>query len=360
MIKYFSVFLISLTTILISPVLAMDDREELAHSVPLTWRFLEEGEMVEIIAPAAAPMSDAQAVVAREFVGVRGFKAYIAEGAFNKEEAPYGYYANTHKARAELFIRALQGEALVLWAIRGGFGCQEIVDSLEETSFERPSLPPKALIGFSDVTALHLLFATWRWPSLHGPVVGLGKELFPVTKSGVNKEASLTVVTEILKGNIRELSHTFEVIHPGEGGSELIEGSVLGGNLSIVESHNGTRTALCGAGKFIFLEDTAEDPKRLNRRLLALRRAGVFKGAKAIVFGHMPLTGHEESIEMTKDFVRGFVREFLLPRLNIPVIYSPRFGHGAHNDIMPFGTKAWLTVDGPTAMLRVTVNESAY
>lgn len=362
--KYIFVFLISLTTLNIIPVFAMHDPDgsELSRSsLVRTWKFLEAGDKIEIIAPAAAPLSEAQVVTAQEIITASGLKAYIAEGAFNKEEAPYGYYANTHKARAEYFIRALLGESPALWALRGGFGCQEIIDYLETTGFKLPSLPPKVLIGFSDVTALHLLFATWKWPSLHGPVVGLGKELFPVTKSGVNKEASLTIIPEILKGHIRELCHTFEVLHSGEGlSSEPIEGSVLGGNLSLVGSQNGTPTALCGAGKFVFLEDTAEDAKRLNRRLLDLLRAGVFKGAKAIIFGHMPITGHEDSPEMTKDVVKLFVREFLLRRMNVPVIYSRHFGHGGDNDVMPFGTKAWLTIDGSIATLRVTVNESAY
>ncbi|MBI2707368.1 MAG: LD-carboxypeptidase [Proteobacteria bacterium] len=364
MIKYAFIFL-SFLVLVTNPGIAMDTQmqpEEAPKRIthPSTWSFLKEGDPVEVIMPAAGPLSPEHVPAALEFIRKQGLKAFIAEDTLNQKAAPFGYYSHSHKARAVAFIKALLSDFPALWALRGGFGCHEVLDYLEHSDVS--ALPRKKMfLGFSDFTAIHLWLATQQCPSLHGPVAGLGRELVEITKSQVNKEVSLGDVIKILKGKIPELEHKFDVIHLGKGPSlEAIEGSVLGGNLSIIENHNGTPTALRGRGRFVLLEDTLEDPTRFIRRLLGLLRVGVFDEAKGILFGHMPLRGYEDSTEGTKEIIRSFVTEFLVPRSNIPVLYSPRFGHGPYNDVMPFGTKARLTLEGPTATLRVKVNESAY
>jgi muramoyltetrapeptide carboxypeptidase LdcA involved in peptidoglycan recycling len=192
-------------------------------------------------------------------------------------------------------------------------------------------------------------------------VIGLGEELFPVTQVNVNRSAKLSPVFSILKGEISELEYTFSVIHPGPVTLEMpILASVMGGNLSIIENHKGTPTALQGKGHFVFFEDTSEDAKRFSRRLVGLVHAGVFDEAKGIIFGNNPITGFEGSSQTIEE-INYFIQNFLLPRnVNIPVVYSPRFGHGEYNDVMPLGTTASLNIHGELATLKVSVRESAY
>ena len=211
----------------------------------------------------------------------------------------------------------------------------EVVEQFERSAVSPPK-HPKLIIGFSDITALHLLVATWGWPSLHGPVIGLGEELLPETQVNVNKNAKLSSVFSILKGEKRELEYTFQLINTGPPNLKMpILGSVMGGNLSIIENHRGTPTALQGKGRFVFLEDTSEDPKRFSRRLVGLVNAGVFNEAKGIIFSDNPITGFEGSSQTIKEIIH-FIQTFLLPRaIDIPVVYSPRFGHGEFNDVMP-------------------------
>jgi muramoyltetrapeptide carboxypeptidase len=334
------------------------------HKIALTsptWEFLKEGDTIEIIAPSAASLTPNHEQEVKKFINQHGLKASFLEGTFNKESSRYGYYANSDEERAQCFVKALQSNSKVLWAFLGGFGAAEIVAILEQSAFLPPK-SPKLLIGFSDITALHLLAATWGWPSLHGPVAGLGKELYHEIREEENSEAELGTILKILKGEIRQLEYTFEVIHPGSNSMEApILGSVMGGNLSIIENHSGTRTALKGKDRFVFFEDTPEDGKRLNRRLVHLMRAGVFDEAKAIIVGGNSIEGFEGSPQATKDVMDNFVKDFLLPRkIDIPVIYSSRFGHGVYNDVMPLGTLASLRIQRESAILKVSVNESAY
>jgi muramoyltetrapeptide carboxypeptidase len=326
-----------------------------------TWEFLQEGDGVEIIAPSGAPLTPGHVDAIKLLITNHGLQPVLPEGAIDKAASRHGYYANSDKERTRYFIEALQGPSKALWALRGGFGAIEVVEQFECSAVPPPE-HPKLIIGFSDTTALHLLLATWEWPSLHGPVIGLGKELFPETQVNVNNSTALSSVFSILKGGVTELEHTFNVIHPGHQTLEMpILGSVMGGNLSIIESHKGTPTALQGKDRFVFLEDTSEDPKRLFRRLLGLMRAGVFDEAKGIIFGNNPITGFEDSSQKTIDEINYFIQNFLLPRkIDIPVVYSPRFGHGEFNDVMPLGTIASLNILGELATLKVSVNESAY
>lgn len=325
-----------------------------------TWKILKGGDSVEIIAPSGAPLTPGHIEAIKSLITGHGLQPVLPEGAIDPEASRHNYYANSDENRTKYLINALQGPSKALWALRGGFGAAEVVYEFELSAVKSPEFP-KLIIGFSDTTALHLLAATWGWPSLHGPVIGLGEELYPVTQSNVNKNAKLSPVFSILKGEVSELEHTFNVIHPGSPTLEMpILGSVMGGNLSIIESYKGTPTALQGKGRFVFLEDTSEDPKRLSRRFVDLVRAGVFDEAKGIIFGNIPITGFEGSSQ-TIDEINHFIQSFLLPRnINIPVVYSPRFGHGEFNDVMPLGTTASLNILGEQAILRVSVNESAY
>jgi muramoyltetrapeptide carboxypeptidase len=362
MCKQIITLMISTLVWTISPAFAMENQEHQGSTRKVsTWNFLKSQDKIEIIAPAAAPLSTEQVEVAQSLIRLHGLKPYLPEGAIDKENSLYGYYANSTKKRTHHFKEALLGDSKALWFLRGGFGCEGVVEELEDSLFVPPH-QPKSIIGFSDATALHLLAATWKWPSLHAPVVGLGQELFSVTKSEVNKQANLFSVINVLKGDVKQLEHTFDVISPGDTPTEApILGSVMGGNLSILENHKGTSTALQGKDRFVFFEDTAEDGKRLNRRLVGLARAHVFDEAKGIIIGNLPLIGHETVPEETKKIIKHFITESLLPKdINIPVVYSSRFGHGAYNDVMPLGTTAYLTIGEKKAILKVSVNESAY
>ncbi len=332
------------------PVFAMDeDRGAKGLPSSKTWEFLKPGETIDVIAPAAAATDD-QLKVGSELISELKYIANLP-----KIDAPSslaGYYANSHKVRATQFKAALEGPGKALWAVRGGFG------SIETISWLGKYTPPRAvkpIVGFSDITSFHLLAATWNWPSLFGPVLSLGEEA--KSAPAINKGASLTSVVNCLSGEKTELKYTFDVWQKASA-EDPIKGSILGGNLSIIEAHKGTPTALKGKNRFVFLEDTSEDVKRLSRRLTGLLQAGVFDEAKGVLIGDMPITGATLS---TEKFIQSFFADVKeLTDIDIPVLYSPRFGHGHHNDVLPFGTEAQMEVGDDKATLTVKVNKSAY
>jgi muramoyltetrapeptide carboxypeptidase LdcA involved in peptidoglycan recycling len=64
-----------------------------------------------------------------------------------------------------------------------------------------------------------------------------------------------------------------------------ITAELVGGNLTVLASLIGTPYAQPAAGKILFLEDIAEQPYRLDRKVNQLHQSGLLDGALAIVLG---------------------------------------------------------------------------
>ncbi len=332
-----------------------EDKEEAQQPITRpsrqTWDFLKPGDQIEVLAPAAAPTQE-ELKKAEKIISEYGYTCLLPKT--NQEESLSKYYANPFKTAGEEFKNSLTTGGNALWAIRGGFGSLETICAFLKKSNFLPSFSPKLIIGFSDITSFHLLVATRGWPSLHAPVLAYGVE---ISSKLTNKYASFKPVFDCLSGKTTELEYTFECLHDSSWSFlDPLEGSVLGGNISIIETHKGTDIALDGTDKFVFLEDRPEDKTRLHRRLTGLAYAKIFDKAKAILVGNMPIKEQNET--ETKNFLRGFSKELEeVFDVKIPLLYCPRFGHGDYNDVMPFGTSALLKVGKETATLFVKVNE---
>ncbi|MBN8532191.1 MAG: LD-carboxypeptidase [Alphaproteobacteria bacterium] len=131
------------------------------------WKALSEGSIIDIIAPGYGTTQ----TVARAFARALeewGWKARFPKGMFGKDLL----CAAPDEVRAKHLEAALHAEdSDAVWALRGGYGCTRLLPYLAK--MKKPKRV-KPLIGFSDLTALHLhLNQRWGWPSLHAPV-GLG------------------------------------------------------------------------------------------------------------------------------------------------------------------------------------------
>ncbi|MBS0185096.1 MAG: LD-carboxypeptidase [Proteobacteria bacterium] len=325
-----------------------------------TWDFLKSGDSLEIIFPGKAPCSQAHVLKAKEIVEASGLKVIYDPKALQPQNSAFEYYSNDVNARVKNLISALEGPSSVLWAFRGGFGCVEVIERLESMGYIPPQKSPKLLIGSSDITHLHALVAKWGWMSFHAPVMGVTSDTYEMTSIKANRLARLQDVVDVFLGKKKALEYEFDLIYapPSFKKEKTLFGSVVGGNATLVKETLGTPTSLDTSNRFVFLEDAREDPKRLNRVLVSLLRGGIFDSAKAILFGSLPIENAEDEREASLASTRLFVTDHLIPHgLSVPVLYSPRFGHGEYNDVMPFGTKASLKLEGEKGFLTVTVNQ---
>jgi muramoyltetrapeptide carboxypeptidase len=218
------------------------------------------------------------------------------------------------------------GVAAVFCA-RGGYGVHRMVDLLDWDTLAEAG--PKALVGFSDVTAMHQAFAMRLGAStIHGPVV---------TSLGSGDDASREHLRRLLfAGTVPPLTpEPVEVLVPGRA-----DGVLVGGNVALLAAGTGTSTYLPAAGSIAVLEDVDEEPYRLDRMVTHLLRSGWFEGVRGIALGRFTRCGEQAE-------VRALLEERLTP-LGVPMLWGVPVGHEDPNLAFPLGLPAVLDADAGT------------
>ena len=259
-----------------------------------------------------------------------GFEPVIAAGVFDKAR----YLAGPDEARVAGVRWALGQPGLeVVWAARGGYGGARLL----------PDLAPEAiaavspwLVGFSDVTALHGLWARAGFCSIHGA---------NITTLDMWTSEARDELFGLLTGEIREQHFEGESVAAGQA-----EGTLLGGNLTVLGSLAGTGYLPSFDGAILLIEDIGERPYRLDRTLTQLLQSGALQGLRGVVIGQ--LTRCDAPGEAAYGPV-DVIADILGP-LGIPVASGFPFGHEEGARAVVLGATAQLDERG---MLTVRTGE---
>ncbi len=132
---------------------------------PIRPRRLSRGQTVGLVAPSSAPNEPESIRFAIETLESLGFRVRPGAHLFDRD----GYLAGAdHLRAADLNAMFADDRIDAVWCVRGGYGASRILPLLD---YERMRRSPKALIGFSDITALHMALHTQAGlVSFHGPV----------------------------------------------------------------------------------------------------------------------------------------------------------------------------------------------
>jgi muramoyltetrapeptide carboxypeptidase len=301
----------------------------------MSFRALRPGDLIGVIAPAGPVKPEALAQVEPLYARL-GYRARLYPGC----RADIGYLAGDDATRlADLHDALADDEVAALHCLRGGYGTMRLLDGID-TALVRAR--PKLLIGYSDITALHALWALHELPSLHAPMpasdlIRPGREddvqaLFSLLRRGLVKG-------DVLAPALDPAARTAGLHAPGRA-----EGTLIGGNLSLVAALLGTRWAWQAQGAILFLEDVNEDLYRVDRMLTQLRLAGVLDAVAGIVLGSFT-----ESASPTP-----LLRAMLVPlclRQGKPLLAGWPTGHGTPNRPLPVGVRVALDADAGTLTL---------
>lgn len=321
------------------------------------WKALEPDSKVYCIAPANS-VNPEERNLAKDHLAKFRLRAVWSDEAFTKKDPLCPQRAMTPLAAFEDLMCALRDSTVdAIWAFRGGRLSLELWPFLDAIpSEELAALPRKPIIGFSDITSLHLWFNARGFPTIHGPLALFGKD----AKRGVNGETSLAPTVDILMGKTDTL--TYQGLVPlNESASSMttsISGTLVGGNLSSLDYFKSTY----GKGPLptapnIFAIETCEDlgdATRAGSILAALGMGDFFTNTRAIVFGQF----HGESATSDKYNELQARYKMVVTRFaittSIPVFTTMldreslgktfQFGHGSYNDILPFGFPTVLTM----------------
>jgi muramoyltetrapeptide carboxypeptidase len=211
-------------------------------------------------------------------------------------------------------------------ASTGGYGAVRLLPHLDPSVFQNN---PKSLVGYSDITALHLwLMRRANLRSFHGPTVD---DLIPSMRDPTMASLITALTTPCPTAKIgRELSRG---VVAGRA-----TGRLVGGNLSLVQQTIGTSYQVDMDGAILFIEETRDPMSVVDERLVHLRAAGLLEQVAGIVFGQLSLDRSEE--DEFEDFLLDLISD-----LDVPVLMDFPAGHENPNLTIPFGTEIELTVE---------------
>jgi muramoyltetrapeptide carboxypeptidase len=284
---------------------------------------------VALVAPAG-PVDPERIEASAERCRALGLEPVVSPSA----AARHRYLAGSDERRLADLQAAFDDPAVdAVWALRGGYGTQRIIDRLDLARQRRTPIP---FIGFSDNTTLLVRHAAMGVVAFHGPHPG--GDFPPQTAEAFRR--------------VLFSSEPAGALTPGPGDPEprtlvagRAEAPLLGGNLAILASLCGTPDTPRGEGRILFLEDVGEPAYRVDRSLVQLRRSGAVDGVAGLAFGRF--TGQPDDDEHP---VGDVIAEFA-DRLGVPAVADLPFGHVEHNCTLPLGVLAVLDAGAGTLAL---------
>jgi muramoyltetrapeptide carboxypeptidase len=285
------------------------------------------GDAVALVSPASPSPPE---LVERAHRLVRGWGLRVVPGPRPGGPARHGYLAAPDADRLAEFRAAWDDpDVRAVLCLRGGYGCQRIVDGLDWGRGR------KLLVGFSDVTALHLaLWDATGLPSLHGPALA-GRTAGPTPAAAESLRRALVAFGTATTVRARPGEPTSALRH----GRGTAEGVLLGGNLAVLA------TSLVAprswAGTVLLLEDVDEPPYRVDRWLTFLGRLGVLGEVSAVALGRFNGAGYTG--ETTRRVLA--VLDERLRHFGVPFVGGFPIGHGPDAVAVPLGQRAVLDLD---------------
>ncbi|MCP9941590.1 MULTISPECIES: LD-carboxypeptidase [Synechococcales] len=312
---------------------------------------LQHGDRVQLVAASSALLGDdALARLQAGIAVLEGWGLQVERNPLHGRQ--WGYLAGRDPERRGDLEAAARRGAELLACVRGGWGAARLL--------EQPlDLPPRWLLGFSDVTSLlWAQLAQGQGGAIHGPLV---------TTLAAEPAWSQERLRALLFGESLADLH-------GEGwcGGQA-EGPLLAGNLTVATHLLGTPHLPDLRGAILVLEDVSEAPYRIERMLTHWRLSGALQQLAGIGLGQFtdcddvvaadarptdetspqpPDSVCETACETQPD--RFSLEQVLRERtadLGIPVVSNLPVGHGVGNAALPLGT--WARLDAGSGRLHI-------
>jgi muramoyltetrapeptide carboxypeptidase len=298
-----------------------------------------------MVAPSAAPNEPERIRFAIDTVESLGFKVKPGAHLFDRD----GYLAGADAARADDLNAMFADDGVdAIWCVRGGYGASRILPALDYALIQRR---PKALIGYSDITALHV--AIHRHAGLvtfHGPVAF---RAFTPYSLGELKRVLWTGETPVRLGGPPpferaegrvDWENRVTTLVPGKA-----RGRLLGGNLCLMAHLCGTPYFPDLRGAILFLEDVEEAYYRIDRMLTQLWLSGALAGVAGVAFGKFT------NCNSSPFFLQNRPLDDILAErcraLGVPAISGIMVGHIEDQTTLPVGCLAELDADAGTLTL---------
>jgi muramoyltetrapeptide carboxypeptidase len=309
---------------------------------------LPSGGTIGVAAPASPYDSRSEVLRGVEWWESKGYRVKLAEHVYARDD----YVAGDARDRAaDLNALFADHEVDVVQALQGGYGSAQTIPYLD---FDAIAANPKPLVGFSDITALHVAIRqrTGMATVYANGLVGVGSaEATPFTR-----ERLLAVLTGDATGPVPP-NPDDPYVRAIRGGT--VTAPLVGGCLWLLLQTMGTPWEADLDGSIFFFEDYKAPPYYVDGMLTQLRHAGKLDRVAGVVVGEMAGCDWGD-LRPASDWARSrsledVLEEHLEP-LGVPVLYRLPLGHGKHLASIPLGVRYTLDADRRT----LTLDESPW
>lgn len=284
---------------------------------------LAAGARIALVAPSGPLRSPDELDAAVANVTSFGWEAVAGEHVLARD----GYFAGSDADRAADLNTALNDARIDgIWCVRGGYGAMRILESLDTDAMRSR---PRALIGYSDITALHAAFGlSANVTGFHAP-----------TARGRLSDFSRDSMKRGLVDRVDPCGPALRArtLRPGRA-----SGVLVGGNLAILAALSGTRFAPDYSGAILVLEDVGEATYRIDRMLRQLALSGALSKLAGIAFGEF--TDASSSTDATSRPLDDVLME-AAGIAGVPAIAGIPMGHIDDQWTLPLGATAELDAD---------------
>lgn len=213
-----------------------------------------------------------------------------------------------------------------IWCARGGYGTVRIIDMLDFSKFMKS---PKWIIGYSDITVLHSHLYTMGIQSIHAQMP------LDIEKKS---EATQESLKKVLFGSPYRIEYETRNTLNRIG---TANGILVGGNLSVLYSLCGSKSALHTDGKILFIEDLDEYLYHVDRMIQNLKRNGLFQNLSGLIVGGMSdMNDNTVPFGRTaEEIIFDVVSEY-----NFPVCFNFPAGHVNNNNALMLGHEVSLDI----------------
>lgn len=292
---------------------------------------LTKGDKIAIISPAGA-VEASQLEKGIEIIRNKGYEPVLGEHLYSSFSKGYIYAGNEQERIKDVNWAFNDNEISAVWASRGGYGCQHLLENMDIKNF---SENPKWYIGYSDNTVIQSYLLKKGFASIHGQTV-------KTSSFGVTEE-SYELIFDILEGKIPDYSLLPH--HFNKTGS--CEGQLVGGNLALIYALLGTNYSFKFKNRILFIEDIGENFYALDRMMMSLELAGVFKKIKGLIIGGMTNMGNEKENTAYNESFDNFAYQLISERISkydFPTVFGFPNGHIKDNRPLIIGGHVKLEV----------------
>lgn len=285
---------------------------------------IKPGDKIRIVSPAGK-IEEKHVLPAVEWLEKQGYEVELGQHVF----AQHFQFAGTDEQRLEDLQAAFDdSECSAIICSRGGYGTVRIIDKLD---FAQLLTKPKWLVGFSDITILHSHLNKLGVATIHGVM-----PRYFFTSDGLPSEDLNSMMKLIKAEGINYSINSTEFNRIGKAKAELI-----GGNLSIMTSLQGTTYDIETDGKILFLEDIDEFLYHTDRMIHQLKLSGKLNNLAGLILGDFTDMKDNESPfgKTVHEIILNATKEF-----DYPVCFGFPGGHDKKNLALTFGEKWTMNV----------------